>query len=69
MKKEIRRSYCSPLSRPDNNAVMELIKPLLEVAGLQLSYRDKVACHAFFNSLVLIIAMINVSFQAFYPDQ
>ena len=48
---------------------MELVKPLLEMAGLRLNYRDKVACHAFFNSLVLIIAMINVALQAVYPDQ
>ena len=46
--------------RPDNNAVMELVRPLLDRAGLQLNYRDKVNCHAAFNSLVLIIAMVNV---------
>ena len=46
--------------RPDNNAVMELVRPLLDRAGLRLNYRDKVNCHAAFNSLVLIIAMFNV---------
>ena len=55
--------------RPDNNVVMELVMPLLDMAGLQIKYRDKVNCHAAFNSLVLIIAMVNVSLLAFYPDQ
>ena len=55
--------------RPDNNAVMELVMPLLDMAGLQLKYRDKVNCHAAFNSLVLILAMVNVSLLAFYSGQ
>ena len=55
--------------RPDNNAVMELVMPLLDMAWLQIKYRDKVNCHAAFNSHVLIIAMLNVSLLAFYPGQ
>ena len=51
------------LFRPDNNAVLELVRPLMELAGLRLNYRERVSCHALFNSLVLILAMINIVLQ------
>ena len=46
--------------RPDNNVVMKLFQPLLDMAGLRLNHRDKATYHTFFNGLVPIIAMGNV---------
>ena len=43
--------------RPDNSAVLDLFEKV------NLSYRDKVNYHAFFNGIVLIVAWINVVFE------
>ena len=40
--------------RPDNSAVLDLF------GKLNITYRDKVNYHAFFNSIILIVAMFNV---------
>jgi len=43
--------------RPDNSTVLDLF------GKLNISYRDKVNYHAFFNGIILIAAMINVVFE------
>ena len=40
--------------RPDNSTVLDMF------GNIRLNYRDKVNYHAFFNSIVLIVAMFNV---------
>ena len=46
--------------RPDNSSLLDLVSPLLDTMQVELSYKNKVRCHALFNSLVLINGMINI---------